>query len=284
MRQVFIEGTPPQDWVDEAEQVTDALRKAPDEAARKAIIDAKEGLWRDDRIRNWLLQQFCNKCWYTEAYESVSPIHVDHYRPKGRTRDLNGNECEGYWWLAFKWENYRISGHLINVKKLDVFPIIEGARANADDPVSLRLEAPLLIDPTTPQAYLISYEREEDACLAVPAAGINNLDQLRAEKTIELLGLNIRPRLNRKRAVFWDNCLMAIKEHSAEGDPQALRLVRQASAVQQLKKMVDYGAEFSSVAMACIQKNAPQSLNSELTAPKSQQQSSKSQALSSHIP
>jgi hypothetical protein len=266
MRRVVIQGSPPQDWVDKAEQVTTALRAAADEVARKVIIDANEGLWRDDRIRDWLLQQFGNKCWYTEAYESVSPIHVDHYRPKGRAKDLDGNECEGYWWLAFKWQNYRISGHLINVKKLDVFPIIEGVRANADDPISLELEAPLLIDPVTPQARLISYEKDEDACIAVPAAGINGTEKFRAEKTIEVFGLNMRDRLNQKRTYFWDRCLMDIAEYSGAEGSQVLRLVRQASVTCKLKGMVAYKAEFSSVVEACIRKNAPESLVAEVFA------------------
>ena len=118
-----------QDWVDEADAVTTKLHAAASKTERDAIIEKHKGLWRDDRIRSWLLQQFNNKCWYTEAYDSVSSIHVDHYRPKGRAKDLDGNECEGYWWLAFEWKNYRICGQLINVKKLDVFPIVEGARA-----------------------------------------------------------------------------------------------------------------------------------------------------------
>ena len=83
---------------------------------------------RGHRIRNWLLEQFHNKCWYTEAQDAVSSFHVDHFRPKTRALDLEGNACEGYWWLAFEWTNYRISGQLINVKKKDLFPIVEGPR------------------------------------------------------------------------------------------------------------------------------------------------------------
>lgn len=266
MRRVVIQGTPPQDWVDEAEAVTNALRAAENGPERTAIIKAKERLWKDDRIRNWLLGQFNNKCWYTEAHESVSSYHVDHYRPKGRASDLEGNECEGYWWLAFNWQNYRISGQLINVKKLDVFPVIEGARANPYDAISLELEAPLLIDPITPQARLISYEKDEDACIAVPAARINEVDKLRAEKTIEVLGLNRRDRLNRKRTEYWENCLMAIAEHSGAEGPYVLRLVRQASAMSKLKNMVAYNAEFSSVVEACLRKNAPEHLIAEVFA------------------
>lgn len=266
MRRVIIKGTPPKGWVDDAEKATAALRAAANENDRKAIIDKNEGLWRDDRIRNWLLEQFANKCWYTEAYESVSAIHVDHYRPKGRAKDLGGNECEGYWWLAFDWENYRICGQLINVKKLDLFPIIEGARANANDPVSLELEAPLLIDPTTLQSRLISYEKDEDGCIAVPASAINDVDKFRAENTIDVLGMNKRDRLNAKRADFWDKCMEAIAEYSCEERAQVLRCVRQASAVDKLKKMIAYEAEFSSVVEACLRKKAPEPLMAEVFA------------------
>ena len=90
-----------------------------------AIIESNEELWRDDRIRNWLLSQFNNKCWYSEAQESVSSVHVDHYRPKGRFKqELGGETEEGYWWLAFDLSNYRICGQLLNVNKGDLFPII----------------------------------------------------------------------------------------------------------------------------------------------------------------
>ncbi|HXQ72770.1 MAG TPA: hypothetical protein VN844_19890 [Pyrinomonadaceae bacterium] len=260
MRRVFIRGTPPQDWVTDANAVSARLRNAQSDEERAVIIEEQEHLWRDDRIRNWLLGQFNNKCWYSEAYDSVSSIHVDHYRPKGRVKDLEGKECDGYWWLAFEWDNYRICGQLLNVKKRDVFPILEGARANSADVVSLQLEAPVLVDPVTDQARLITYERDEDGCVAVPAAGVNTADKFRAEKSIELLGLNLRERLNRKRALFWDECLMLIADYESASGPQALRVVVRASVVKKLKAMIDYDSEFSSVVEACIWKNASRSL------------------------
>jgi len=123
MRKVVITGTPPQEWIDEASKLTEQLRKAPDIEARKQILEKNDGFWRDDRIRDWLLKQFANKCWYTEAEESVSPYHVDHFRPKGRITNLDKSQEDGYWWLTYNWENYVISGHLINSKKNDVFPL-----------------------------------------------------------------------------------------------------------------------------------------------------------------
>lgn len=261
MRKVRINGTPPVDWVADAEAVTQQLRVAANEPARDAIIAANEALWRDDRIRDWLLGQFNNKCWYSEAQDSVSSIHVDHYRPKGRVKqELGANPECGYWWLAFSWNNYRICGQLLNVKKGDLFPIIEGVRCTADNPVSLQLEAPVLIDPLSDQTRLISYEKDEDACIAVVAAGIAEPDITRAEKTIEIMGLNLRPRLNEKRNEFWDRCMMKIDEYQNATGAQVLRLVAQSSAKAALKEMVHYDSEFSSVSEACIRKYAPQPL------------------------
>lgn len=261
MRKVRINGAPPADWVAEAEAVTQQLRNAADEGARETIITANEGLWRDDRIRNWLLGQFNNKCWYSEAQDSVSSIHVDHYRPKGRIKQELGAVPErGYWWLAFTWDNYRICGQLLNVKKGDLFPIIEGARCTADNPVSLQLEAPTLIDPLSDQTRLISYDKDEDACIAVVAAGIAEPDITRAEKTIEIMGLNLRQRLNEKRNDFWDKCMMKISEYQNASGAHVLRLVAQSSAKAALKEMVHYDSEFSSVSEACIRKNASEPL------------------------
>jgi hypothetical protein len=260
MRRVYINGSPPQDWIDDAQVVTNQLRAATSDTERQEIIKKNEPLWRDDRIRIWLLNQFKDKCWYTEARDSVSSIHVDHYRPKGRVSSLKGVEGEGYWWLAFDWKNYRICGQLINIKKSDLFPITGVTRASSDNPDSLYFEAPVIIDPLKDESRLVSYEKDEDACIAVPANGIIDSERHRAEKTIEVIGLNRLSRLNQKRATFWDDCLLAIAEYKGAEGPLALRLVCQAGALNQLKRKVTYDAEFSSVSEACIRKNAPEPL------------------------
>jgi hypothetical protein len=179
MRKVTIPAgaTPPADWQAKAEELTGQLLAAKTDGERKAIIDKNEGVWREERVRDWLLSFFNNKCWYTEAQEVVSAVHVDHYRPKGRVTDIEKkNERDGYWWLAFQWTNYRICGQLINTKKSDVFPLNSAACATCDDPSSIRLEAPALIDPTTDDARLVSYEMDEDGCIAAPVPGADATD------------------------------------------------------------------------------------------------------------
>jgi hypothetical protein len=263
MRRVEINGAPPADWVVEADELTRKLRAAVTEEAREAIIEKHKGVWTDERIRDWLLQQFHNKCWYSESRESVSSIHVDHYRPKNAIRDeVTRKNSEGYWWLAFEWTNYRICGQLLNVKKGALFPIIEGRRATHDEPLSLQLEAPTLIDPTTDQTRLISYEKQDGGdCLAIVAAGTTHAaDRLRAEWTIQNLGLNKRPRLNQHRCFVWDQCLQKIQEYLVEGKAYVLRQLLQEEARKALQEMVSYKAEFSSVAEACLRKHGPPSL------------------------
>lgn len=260
MRKVVIQGTPPVKWVTKAKELEALVAKAKTPAERTALIDKHEKHWRDDSIRDWLLQQFNDKCWYTEARDAVSPVHVDHYRPKGRVTEADGTQRDGYWWLAFEWTNYRISGHFVNVKKNDFFPLVEGACAKPGDAVSLKLEAPVLIDPLSDSTRLISFERDEVACKAVPAAGVPAVDTKRADDTIKLLGLNIRPRLSRKRADYWDRCRGHISEHVNADGPQVLRLIDQTKAKLRLKEMIQYDVEFSSVAEACIRKNAPEPL------------------------
>lgn len=262
MRRVEISGTPPAEWVVKAEELTRKLRGAPDEVTRVEIIEKNKDVWTDAQIRDWLLQQFHNKCWYSEARESVSSIHVDHYRPKNAIRDeVTRKNSEGYWWLAFEWSNYRICGQLLNVKKGALFPITEGKRATHDDPRSLELEAPSLIDPTTDHARLISYEKQDGGdCLAVVSAGSTHaMDLQRAEWTIQNLGLNKRPRLNQNRCLVWDRCLREIQDYQIDG-PYAVRLALQHKAKKNLQEMVSYSAEFSSVAEACLRKHAPEPL------------------------
>ncbi|CAN7384553.1 hypothetical protein LJR084_002441 [Variovorax sp. LjRoot84] len=259
MRKVVIPANlaPPQDWLTEAQTLTQALMAATTDEEREVVIGQHEKLWRDDRVRNWLLERFNNKCWYTEAQESVSAYHVDHYRPKGRVSDVEKlNPEPGYWWLAFDWRNYRICGQLINVKKSDVFPLVSGHRASATMAGSLALEAPALIDPTTDDARLISFEMDEDGCRAVPAPGADDEDCKRVKATIEVIGLNRLDRLNAKRAEVWKDCHEQLAKYtSASGAPAALKKLMRAMAIEALKKRVCYESEFSSVAEACVRKS-----------------------------
>lgn len=240
---------PPNDWIQDAKALTKQLEDAADDGARAALIKANEKLWRDPRIRGWLVELHHRKCWYTEAKESVSAYHVDHFRPKA-----------GYWWLAFEWENYRISGQLINVKKSDVFPVAIPGHARPGDPGTLKLEGCHLIDPADENdAWLLSFERVPDGeCVAGASPGVLGDDAERVRTTIEVLGLNRLENLNRNRADVWDRCVARIRDYeNANQELPQFKRVLQLVAVKALAELASEEAEFSSVAWACIQKLSP---------------------------
>ncbi len=98
-----------------------------------------------------------HKCWYCEAEEIRSDMPVDHFRPKGKVEECA--QHDGYWWLAFDWENYRCACTFCNSKrnfeetqggKGYKFPIFnEGSRASlpADN---YQNEEPAILDPCDP--------------------------------------------------------------------------------------------------------------------------------------
>jgi hypothetical protein len=254
---------PPQEWLAEAAALTDRLIKAPDDKARIALIYAHRKLWRDKRLVDWLTAINHHKCWYSEAKESVSSYHVDHFRPKGRAAQMDKAVRRGYWWLTFDWKNYRLSGQLLNVKKRDLFPVQLPLTAQVAVPVSLQAEGSLLLDPLTDDAWFVSFERGDDSeCLATSSPGLTPADQDRVSITIEVLGLNRLRLLNTKRAETWGRCLERIKDYqdaSSQAMPQtqeALRLL----AARCLAQLCAADQEFSSVAIACVQKQAPRAL------------------------
>jgi hypothetical protein len=248
-----------------------SLAKELKELARLAFTLRNETHWRDDRIRDWLLDQFGNKCWYSEASESVSPIHIEHFRPKSSAvDDRTKMESEGYWWLAFDWKNYRICGHYLNSKKGDFFPLHNIVRATACGGVPIALESPIVIDPTSDAATQISFDKDEDDCIAVcsdPDLDINHEDRIEVERTFSVLGLNEYDRLKQKRATIWNECLEHIDRYKAPASVPNFKAVIRAGITDQLKKKVSYRAEFSSVAIACLQKKAPLSLQNAVFKP-----------------
>lgn len=263
MRHVVINPFPTEDWfkkwIVEAERITELLKNAPSNQERQKIIDDNEKHWRNDKFRNWLIELFHNKCWYSEAKDAVSSYHVDHFRPKGRVTESKGTFREGYWWLAFNVHNYRISGELLNVKKGDWFPLNYGSPAQPFDTCGLEMESYILLDPCAEgDAALLSFDESGEATEAVD---IDAIERSRVEQTIDILGLNRLPRLVEKRRETWVKCFQAILSYkNSPHQHQALKAVYKAAAVTTLKDMVKYEEEFSSVAMACIEKKAPEAL------------------------
>ena len=241
-------------WVAKADDLLVQLKAAPDSAARKVIIDGHSALWGELKI--WLLTLSHNKCWFSEAKDCFSHWDVEHYRPKKSAKNADGTEDEGYWWLAFSWQNFRICGNAGNRMKGTYFPLRPGSR-RADDPTyDLRLEDPQLLDPIDEDdPNLLSFNVNGDV---IPVAGLVNAWALeRVNFSIQRYKLDFPP-LADKRKVIWNECWGRLQTYIHElalyerdqTNPIARDKFKQAA--KEVRQLMRADQELSAVARACV--------------------------------
>lgn len=144
----------PSDWFAKADQALKDVEAIIDPAARSDAIDARATIWQS--LRDSLSKLRNDKCWYCECNDARCDRPVDHFRPKGGV--VEDKQHEGYWWLAFAWENFRYCCQFCKERRVDRhhgtdggkrhhFPIwTDGVRARRDGD-SLEDEKAMLLDP-----------------------------------------------------------------------------------------------------------------------------------------
>jgi uncharacterized protein (TIGR02646 family) len=241
--------SPDQDWLDRADAATNSLLSATSYLERCQIIDANEALWRE--LKDFLLEISNQKCWYSEACDVYNNLHVDHFRPKKIALGIDKQDHGGYWWLAFKWGNYRVCGGAGNVRKKEKFAIrankANDVNANTDD------EVIYFLDPT---------EEEDPLKLTFNSSGeIGPLIQTgwdfeRAEYTIRNLNLNFK-KLKEARKILWVKCSTLVTEtqdlmNQNNLSPSSFRKGQIKEKLRQLRELVDKTSPFSATAKACL--------------------------------
>lgn len=186
-----------QAWRDMADQAKAELIAAPDEETRKAILKrvASSNVWRD--FYNLLPDSLKRKCWYCEAEEIRSDMPVDHFRPKSKVED--DKQHDGYWWLAFDWENYRCACTYCNSRR--VFDETSGGKAcrfplenpeerafSPADLVKLSNERPYFLDPFNPDDEKLLWFDNDGLPIAKPSATVEQ--QIKVKNSIEIFHLH----------------------------------------------------------------------------------------------
>lgn len=152
---------PPAAWCTSALALTATLKKT-DPKLRSAFIDEhRDETWGNPDLLRALRAVVGNKCWYSEVPLDGADPNVDHFRPKGRVREVNedfttnGRSCEGYWWLAFDVRNFRLASMHSNQRRVDAdtdggkwdfFPVL-GERAPEGTDYACIVEEVLPLDP-----------------------------------------------------------------------------------------------------------------------------------------
>jgi uncharacterized protein (TIGR02646 family) len=241
--------TPSPDWLNRADSIAQLLLNAPNEQERNIIIDANEGLWGE--LKDFLFDISYGKCWYSESKENYSHLHVDHYRPKKKAIGLDKKDKGGYWWLAFKWQNYRLCGNVGNVRKKDKFPVKTNKATTPN--CNIEDEIPYFLDPT---------EFEDTLKITFNCAGEmmpidnNGWHYEQAQYTIKHLNLNFG-NLKEARKIIWMKCHSLIIEIQGLMDldklnPSAFRRGQIKEKLSQLREMSNKKSVFSATAAACL--------------------------------
>jgi hypothetical protein len=239
-------------WLAKANRLLDELKAAPDTAARNKIIDDNCAVWGE--LKDWLLRLSHQKCWFSEAKDGFSHWEVEHYRPKKSAKDVNGT-YDGYWWLAFDWQNFRICGNAGNRKKGTFFPLRPGS-ARVGPHGDVRYEDAQLLDPIDEDdPGLLSFNIEGRA---VPAAHITDAwEKERVEYSVIRYNLDFPPLMD-KRKVLWSECWRRVQEYLKElatyhaDKNNVIARDRYKQALKRVRELMREDRELSAVARACV--------------------------------
>ena len=248
--------------LDALKELSVALDAIEGVAERKAFIKANQAAWSE--VRHELSLMSFNKCWYTEAREAVSRYQTDHFRPHGRAKQAAKVYSEGYCWLAFDIENFRIVGVLANtqnqeysedtVGKADWFPLIEPEKRATLASRSIANESPLLLDPVEQSDSNKSSFNDNGE--AHPSDDLSPEEKTLVDQSIIHLGIR-QSQLNGKRRDKWRECVRKIVKYSRFfKKPKGQRTPEETETMEELAQeiitMASCRSEFSATVRCCL--------------------------------
>lgn len=234
-------------WLVKARRRLNTLSNKTSHAERSKYL-TRANIWSD--FKPILIKYYGDKCWYSECSLEGAFGDIDHFRPKNKSTDEQGNTilADGYWWLAYDYLNYRLSCEKSNRGfggggKKNVFPLkvgtIPAVCPNKND-------VPLLLDPCVQHdADLIDCD-ETGAIIALSA---DPDDRIRVELSSRVYNWNLF-NLGRKSARL--DCQLAIMlfEMAYESDEYAEQM---QTALDKICKLINPQTPYSSFSKKYIE-------------------------------
>ncbi len=253
-------------WEDIKNEHNKNIKALSIEERKKYIVNNPD--W--NILQKIMIKEYGYKCWYSEAPIGNSEFEIDHYRPKNRARQgdikKKPNKKDGYWWLAYDYENYRLSGALSNKRrrdrlkensevegKGDLFPLDLENGIIANDECLTFCEKPLLLDPAfSSDIGLLTYD--EGGKIFPNPLILDDFDKKRAEVSIKLYHLDL-DQLETARHQVWTACSNAIEDayiYFTESDSTDAKKLAMKNCAEVVFERTNQKSEFSSVAKSCV--------------------------------
>lgn len=238
------------------------LEAIVDVDARKEYIKNHSTAWA--AVREYLSGMSSAKCWYSEARESVSRYQVDHFRPHGRAKQAAKDYAEGYSWLAFDLDNFRLAGLLCNtvnkeyseesVGKGDWFPLADPSKRACLGARDLSAESPILLAPTDPDDPCKLWFNDDGT--VVPDQTLDDGTKAAVETAIQYLGLG-QSMLIRQRNRVLHRCRRAIHRYKSvfkkpKGARTEVETQNMNEARSELLAMSAASGEFAAAVRCCL--------------------------------
>lgn len=249
-------------WIARSNEILEEMQAEPDERMRKAIIHRNRAHWREQTLLDFLSHLSNGKCWYTEARFTAEYPQLEHFRPKSCARNEDWVKCHnGYWWLAFDLENYRLAKPMPNVRKGAYFPLRERNMAVSTPGIACSRESPMFLDPTNQDdVELLGFNAlgQVEPC-AKPVVDLDDWDVVRIEFSIKRYGLNDENLVVARKSV-WDGLISRFSEYQqvftkARRERCAASAGRALQIRKDLAKELDPSREFSAVVLECFKKH-----------------------------
>ena len=156
-------------------------------------------MWRG--FARYLAKMSYGKCWYSESDCVQSFKDVDHYRPKKQAKRSDTESDDGYPWLAFSWDNFRLAAQRSNqinrdddtdesVGKGAWFPLMQGSKLATWDDRCIGEERPALLDPAR-VADVRLIEVSATGKMGPTKLCLGEYERTRVSTTVKLLGLDL---------------------------------------------------------------------------------------------
>lgn len=248
----------PEGW---ARKANTASSEVEISSNKSKYMDDNSDIWKDLKLN--LAKLSFDKCWYCESKEIRSDNPVDHFRPKGNVKE---STHEGYWWLAFKYLNYRYSCTFCNSRRIDkeagntggkgeYFPLLDESKRAMNKEGDIDLEHPLLLDPVKPEDPGILWFQEDGGVIPKYSEQERCNSYKRAKTSIELYHLDHTTLKDIRKNLAND-----IKELIKRGERFFKRLDEPNSdanesfgnVVKDLKDMIKEQSEFSAFSIAIL--------------------------------
>ncbi len=249
----------PDNWEEIAAARLEKLKEFKTHKERADYIDDHPD-WK--KLYKALHKLSIGKCWYTEAQDTVGDFDVDHFRPKNKAKNIDGEEREGYWWLAYDFENYRLSGQKSNRRQKDklktnqpaegksiYFPLSENSIV-AKSKEQIEDEVYYLLDPVNElDVSLITFNSEGEP---IPANPDDDWCCARVYESTDKYHLDSTT-LTEARKTIWRDCNRLISEISIEmGKITAAAKTKAEEKMKFLRSYIQKNQPYSSAAIACL--------------------------------